>query len=378
VTVRRQVGWLTAVVLLSVLPKLLMTGTNIVTITYGTAAERILHGILPYQPAPGADMFKYSPFFALAYSPLTLFGPRLHAALWACVNISVFWYGVSRWFLFGKETPAWLWAALILCSMEMDGSLRYQQVNAFLAGLMLLGLADYRDGNFFRSGFLLTVAANLKVVPLVFVLALLYPIRGRYLKAILAAVLITVFAPALVLGLAKNFAFHRAWAEILVGDLGKPGLLDIETVMLYFGASPFMAKVTRLEVIGFSLLAFGIVLARRPARFPWEDFIPCGLGLMLLASPRTESPTFVLFAPAYIFLVSATLGKRFELALIAIAMFLITFAFNDLWPKAIWNPSASLHFTTKTLGVFVLWLLAGTRLVLYTPRSFQASGQETR
>lgn len=347
---------------LLVAPWLLRTGTNIVTKTYETSAVRLWAGVSPYlQPPPGAgDWHKCSPFFSLLYSPLAQLPPGAQAAIWAAVNALVFWAGVSRWFRLEKKSAWWAWVALLATSMELDGSLRYQQTNALLAGIILFGIADYRDGRFFRSGLVLAIGSDLKILPAIFALPLLFrPWRKEYAKGLALGSLVAFLAPALVVGLARDVGFHLDWARLLLRDLGAPGLLDIESVLSSLGTAPALARAVRLGVIGVSLL---LLFARR---LPLPIWTALGLYTVLLASPRTESPTFVLMAPTYVlvarYLAEEGAGWR-EAAALGVGFFFVTFTFNDLWPKQLWNP-LPLHYVTKTLGVIPLWVLSAFLLM---------------
>ncbi len=360
----RQVILLTLYSWLLLAPGLVKTGKNIVTQTYERAAHHIWLGESPYAPPNGnGDLFKYSPSFAALYGAFAYLPDRIQALAWALLGAFVFWTGVSRWKIFSAKN-SWLhWAALALVSMELDISLRYQQVNALIVGLVLLGLADYRDKKFKSSGFWLALGTNFKILPGVFVFAL--PWCGPFLRSFGLTTLGLFLAPTLFLGPLGALTAHLDWGRALGSDMGSAGLLDLESVLSRLGF-PLFGTTLRAGVATLTLL---ILLKLRKSA---ADGILTASGFtfvasaLLLLSPRTESPTFVLVAPAYLLLVLEWTGdkkKNHYLSTLAICAMLITFCYTDFWPKQAWDPRAGNYFT-KVFGCFGLWILSATRLRL--------------
>ena len=137
---------------------------------------------------------------------------------------------------------------------------------------------------------------------------------------------------------------------MLAKDIGGEGLLDIQSVLTRWGA-PTLGLVLKLSVAALSLLS----LMRGPKS------LSVLLMMLILTSPRTESATFVLAAPAFLFIAESMeelsgktrWGARF---LFMACAFFLTLSFNDLWPKVLFQPK-NLHYATKTLGMMGLWIL---------------------
>ncbi len=359
---RRQIGLLTLLTWVFVVPLLWHGGTNIVTQTYERAAQRFEKRVDIYQsPGGRGDQFKYSPFFAMGYVPFTWVGDSSQALLWALFNIWIFWLGITQWFLFQRTSSRWMGFALLLCAMELNGSVRYQQVNALMTGLILLGLASLRDGRPAGAGGWLALATNLKILPALFAGALLLPIRRRYADALITWSLGLLVLPGIWLGVRGTREALLHWAGVLLGDLQTKGLLDIRTVLATWGW-PGLGEGMRVGVLFLSLSILLALRLRLRAAFPWGLFYTVAASCLLLWNPRSESPTFVLIAPAYLFLVAFALqssarDRKIVLAVVGVCAFFITFCFSDLWPKSVWDPR-EMGFFTKPLGALVVWLLA--------------------
>jgi hypothetical protein len=357
----KQVGVLTLLTAIFVTPYLFLKGTNIVTHTYAFGSNQFWLGLSPYVDPNGAgDWFKYSPLFAYLYSPFALLKSSVQAGVWGITNMFFFWLGVSVWFPWSKLESKWLLLGFVLCSMEADGSFRYQQMNAALVGLTLLSLYLYKEKRFFVSGFLICLVANIKLLPGLFLFGLCFPVNRKYIQGILAGIVLCLTVPLYVWGFDKTWAYHLDWFGLLLRDTQSDGILDVATVLKRYGFT--QAKTWALYPISLVSLILFIIARIKPRMFDWDIWIPLGLLTLLLVSPRTESPTFVLAAPAYIFLLrnilkSSRPNREITLVLWGLGIFLTTLCMNDIWPRVVWNPASWLQ-ANKTLGIFILWGLA--------------------
>lgn len=339
-------------------PRLIKEGTNIVTNTYALASERFWRGESPYQPPMGvADTFKYSPFFAMAYAPIGMLSSLYESLLWACLNIFVFWLGVSGWFRLEKKSPLGLWIAFIACSMELDGSTRYQQTNSLLIGLTLIALLKYKQEKYFLSGFLLAIATNLKLLPGLFLFPLLLDFKKQYWRGCAIGLGFALLTPIVGVGVASTWELHWKWSQLIAANAQAPGILDVATILSRYGWEEAGQWSRNLILLTSVVILVAPVIKKH---IPWHIWISVGITCLLLTSPRTESPTFVLVGPCYLFLTAEILkrgpGERWRWLLLYIAVFLISFSYNDLWPKRLWNPG-EYKYATKVLGVLVLWAM---------------------
>ncbi len=332
------------------------------TDTYERGADLFWAKQDPFTPPNGkGDVFKYSPLFAGVYGAFGFLPGSFQALAWALFNAFVFWAGISSWFQFKKGAGWFFWLCWIAVSMELDISLRYQQKNALITGLILLGLSEYRNLRFRRAALWLAVGTNFKVFPALFLAALVAPWRKQYALPALLGSLTLLLLPFTFLGFSSFIPLHFSWANLLLTDIRSPGLLDVASVLKWWGVGTAGEWLRRSILVASFCL---ILVSRKKSSLQsgWAGLYCVVAGCILLCSPRTESPTFILIAPPYLFLLpkaSRTLtGKIF----LGFVLFLITVCFTDLWPKVLWNPG-DLKYSTKVLGTFLIWLW-GSALVL--------------
>lgn len=274
------------------LPGLIQGGLNIVTRTYQLASVRFWEGLSLYPPPiSGTDYFKYSPLFAFLYSPIASLEGHWQAAVWAGLNATIYWWGLSLWIPKNSRASLLLIGGL-LASMELDGSLRYQQTNAALCGGILIFLNLARQGEWFVVGFGLSVLTNLKLFPASIALPLLARERKEYPLGLLAGALVAFFLPVLFSGWSTNWNWYLEWFALILGDIRSEGLMDLASVWNRVGA-PMLGNGLR-----FGVLLVGLWVLFTRTRID-SLYVSAGLLVPLLCSPRTESPTFVLAGPVF-------------------------------------------------------------------------------
>lgn len=356
---------LTLLSYLSATPRLMRTGTNIVTQTYHTGAARFMQGTDLYRlPLERGDRFEYSPFFAQLYSGLARLSDRAEANVWAFLNCFLFWIGVLVWLPRDRHRSGALIAAILVCSMELNISVLYQQINAALCGLILLAGYWYRTNRRFTSGFLLAVITNIKIFPGVFLAALIPRGGPGYLwGAVLGTVTVLCF-PALHAGFLKNAWMHQQWLVLLTDTLVsvRRAQLDIRSVLSGFGF-PTFGTIAYFGVFGVtaSLAALLPFIDRTERAKVFKHWLMVTMMGILLFSPLTESPTFILAAPGYIYLTELLVAESHRnrgvawagVTVLVMAAVLMTVSYTDLWPKFWWRPT----YPYKTLGLFTLWLM---------------------
>ncbi len=345
-------------------PVLLRTGTNIVTETYRLATLNFLSGKTPFGLMPGADFFQYSPFFCLLYSPIAWLPLKTQALVWALANSAVFWWGLVLWLPPLKKLALPVWLALILVSMELNISLLYQQVNALLVGLILIGAALYRDGKFTASGIVLALSTDLKVIPVLFAALLLFPFRKRYVQGLVLGFLIAFFLPFFVVGPQLGFQLQKEWVAMTSHAWKMVRPLQLDIVSTASRLNPSFRAFGQLLWWALLLVSLPLLLLERKRPFPrWGVWLTVGFCLILLLSPRSESPTFIILAPAYPLMMLALGYKnrsrksRLVMGGVWLSAISITLIFTDVWPRDLPNP-LRINYLGKTLGTLLLWVLS--------------------
>lgn len=340
-------------------------GLGLCAPTFEEGALRFVHGISPYLSPlnPLADRFQYPPFFAWMYYPFTQMTPIVHGVAWMTLNTFIFWLGVSRWLALrpsDRRNFKWNLLFFALCAMEMEMAIRFRQNNAIHTGCILLGVREYVDRRDWRAAAWLLFGTGIKVLPIVFAFLLLFPIRPRFWLACIVMGLTIVLAPSLTAGTWGIKMFSNWVNHMFIVVIPTQGQQDIASVAERIGIQKIIAVALQRGI--FVLTAAVLLLTRffSKKEFPWDLWIPLVFMAILLCSPKTEAPSFVMFAPFCVFYgiyLRRTWGKGNYFALMGyvFSILLVSGVHNDLFfLKYFWPISFSME--TKPYGTVVAWL----------------------
>ncbi len=367
----RQILILTVWSFLFVAPLLFTTGTNIVTRTFTEGALRLWSGVSPYQaPGPDTDVFHYPTFFAFAYRAFAFLPSVSQSLAWTLMNCLVFWAGVSAWFEIRKGMGVSYWLALAGCAMELDISLRYQQSNALIIGAVLLALAAFRDNRNVLSAGLFALGANLKVLPGIVALFLLFAGRKRFSTAFFLALGGLFLIPVLFFGFSRCWGLQVEHFLVVTRDLPQRHLLDIKSAFDRLGYGLVGTQIRFLVLVSSLFLLLAGAFQFNKKEFPWEAWLFLFFSFFLLVTPRVESPTFVFIAPSYLLLMPR-LGKLSRVFLLC-AMFFLTVVYTSVW-TAFFKFAFTEFWMSKSFATVVIWILSSSLLFKFVYQEFKRS-----
>jgi len=256
------------------------------------AGSRLLAGENLYRMEDGHFMFKYLPFSALLYLPLSLIPLEVAKAIWYVVLVAstIAVFALSKRLASGDENaradlvvfPALILAKFFLREMKLG------QIN-ILVTLTLLGMLWFlasRRPEPNRAGFLWGLATSLKPYGMIFLPYFLVRKQWKALGAGGATILAALLLPSFFYGFGGNLDQLREWASTL--SQSTPTLLrSNDNVSI---AAFFMKWTHRLELSGLlgtvaiGALAFVVLLVLR-ARVGVERPTPLEGALLLTLIP---------------------------------------------------------------------------------------------
>jgi len=230
---------------------------------YWEAAERIRAGEPLYVAgaANASDLYRYAPWFAFAWVPLTFLPREAVTAAWVGLMIVAAIVSTAPLVRHGLTGTA---AFSLFAPIQLEAAV-FGNVQPLLV-LMLLWGVERRSGPLW-----IAIGASLKAVPLL--LALVYAGRGEWRRAGLAVALTALLAaPALLFDL-SNYPTQAG-----------PGQISLTAVagQLYLAVAITMLGITFVAARGLSRFAWlagaGAMMAALPRLLPYEiGFLLIGL-----------------------------------------------------------------------------------------------------
>jgi hypothetical protein len=256
---------------------------------FRSAFDHLLGGVDLYvlHPTDHADLFKYSPTFALAFAPFRAlpYAPALLA--WNLFNVLAIYAGL-RLILAPEERLAAVQLTALGIVTTLDGT----QSNGLVAATMLLAFAALERDRLRLAGLAIGSGILIKLFPAA-ALAFAAPRRDRVRFAIWFSVILValVLAPVAVTPFSTLIAQYRSWYAMGSVDALDRGASVMQLLHIVFG---YDGPNWPVQLAGTLLLALPL------ARGQWSDgrhrrlFLASLLVYSVIFNHKAEQPSFVI------------------------------------------------------------------------------------
>ena len=199
------------------------------------------HDMYAAQPQHHADLYKYSPSFAVLFAPFALIPFSVSLALWDALNALLLFYAVER-LLPSREAAI----TLALIYLEMLRSMQRSQSNSLVTALVILAYLSFEQRKQLGAAIAIAIGAAVKIFPLAaLALAIFHPRRVRFALLMTAAMAVVLALPLLVVSPAELVTQYQSWRAVealdalSVGGGGGGGLYGgvMQQLRLIFGVS---------------------------------------------------------------------------------------------------------------------------------------------
>ncbi|MEO5675352.1 MAG: glycosyltransferase family 87 protein [Chitinophagales bacterium] len=307
-----------------------------------------------YKPHPDvyADLFKYSPSFAVLMGVFAYLPEVAGLILWNTVNASVLFLAVKS--LPAKEdkirVAVW-WFILI----ELVTSMQNSQSNALIAGLIILGFCFFEKRNVALAALMITLTVFIKIFGLAaFSMFLLYPDKKKFVLYSGLWVILFLILPVLFVTPTQLIFLYGSWGNLLSMDYeSSTGISVMGWLHSWFYFEPSGNLITLAGIIIFCIPLF---LIKRYTEFMFRLLVLCSLLIwVIIFNHKAESATFII----------ATCGVALwyffqERSYVNFILLLLAFIFTCLSPTDLFPPGLRANFvipyTLKAVPCILIWL----------------------
>ncbi len=258
-----------------------------------------------YAGYDGYDIYRYSPSFAVALTPIAALPTELGGMVWVGLNLGLLLW--STWLLLRHVFPHGLAqrhqaAILALTALASVRGIWSMQSNALVFSLVALGAVSAARKRWWTAALLLAAPVFIKLWPLAAALLMIacWPRRLAWRFAVAAAAI--ALAPFLTKPPDVVCQHYGAWWAALVGPFQDrwPGFRDVWTIW-----EQLHAPVSRIGYLTLQLGGAGLALALclwqrwrgLPARHVLTTVLGAWVCWQLTFGPGAERNTFGLIAP---------------------------------------------------------------------------------
>jgi Glycosyltransferase family 87 len=353
----------------------LTTGYDQNFLIFRAAADHLRAGqdLYAAYPALHADLFKYSPTFALFFAPWAVLPVPVAHLIWTLCSGLALWASLSALYPDHRHGVAW---CAVAGGLVLD--MQRAQTNALVAALMIGAFALAERGRLRRAIVCIGIGTSVKIFPVLAAIAALWlPTRRRTLGYAAVTGMLLIAAPLLVTSATSLSMQYQSWyareqldAVAGVGECWSCPGQPVSGAALYggimFHVRLLLGDVPNWPVQLGGLIVLGATLVVRRRDFAVRAFQRRILASLLLFvvvfNPQAESPSFVLAACGVAVWYCEGEATATRAWILGVAVAVISFGASDLVPVAL-RHSVMIPYRVRTLPCFLIWVLLHVELL---------------
>lgn len=312
------------------------------------------------------DIYRYSPTWAILFTPLGLLPDRLGGALWALLNLGLLAFALvvaAKDFLPGRWDASRLGWLGVLVAFGSIRSAWNAQSNPLVIALMLLGASAIARKRWWSASVLLALPVFMKLSPVVVAMLFVALWPKKLLPRFLAVMAIGALLPFLTAPPAYVFGQYQHWITGLSASSATrwPAFRDAWTLWELTGHTLHLPAYRMLQVgAGLAILGWCLRLRgdSREDRAALTATLAMGAAYLMVFGPAVEYPTYAVLSPMVAWSVVCAFERRTGRAW-AVAAYALTVVVGSEaveGPLLAWTPIARAALPAGTL-IFAGWLV---------------------
>jgi hypothetical protein len=317
---------------------------------FASASRNLLAGDNPYaaHPAQYFDFFRYSPAFAIAFTPFAMVPEWLGLAAWNLTNALALYWAVRRLL---PRPQAQL--VLVLVLGDIARTMQSCQSNGLVTALMIAAFIAYSGPRVWRGALAVAAGTAIKIFPLGAALfALTRRDRWRALGMVAAAVAAFALLPVLFIGPHDLLVQYGRWAAQEHAETFKPMSSVMDMLDVWAG---YYGPRLPIQLIGLAILLVPVIGRDSPDDPAWRlNLLSSLLIFSVLFNYGAERPSFVIATTGIAIWYAAGPRGTLQSVLVLLTLALVTADSVGLWPRDIrhWMDESRL----RVMPVLATWI----------------------
>jgi hypothetical protein len=277
-----------------------------------------------------ADLYKYSPTFALVMAPFKALPVWAGLWVWNVTGILLLLAGLKQF----NANPVHLFLLVLILTPEAAAAVSNSQSNTHIAGLLLLSASAMERGKTAQSTLFLVSTVFIKIFTGVLVLFyLLYPRIWRSAGWFILWTVLFFIAPVVITGFTGLIQQYHNWWEMLRAD---------HADSIGYSVAGILDAISSGQVNKDLITAFGGVLLLLPL-IKWRAYSDYVFRIsyfslvviwMVVFNHKAESPTFIIAMTGVVILAHVNNYQKAFLILLCASLIFTSLTTTDLCPRA--------------------------------------------
>jgi hypothetical protein len=305
-----------------------------------------------YYPNEYADLFKYSPTFALMMIFFHYLPESIGLVIWNLINFLVLYYAIFTINSIDYFKKLGIFSFLLF---ELILSTQNSQCNALLAGLLILAYNLLEKGKNEHATFVIALGAFIKVYSLIGCLLLLfYPNKIKSIVTLTIWFVLLFILPLIFVDLSKLLWQYQNWYTLLKADQNE------SIGMSLFAFTHFLLPLNYFKA---STLLFGLIILFTPLiKFKQynnqlfrTNYLAFILIWIVVINHKAESPTYVIAMSGIAIWYFTSPKSYLNIALVLFAFFFTSIWTTEIIPYSFKNDFIALNFVKSFFPILILF-----------------------
>jgi hypothetical protein len=308
-----------------------------------------------FYPHQYADLYKYSPSFALVMAAFYYLPDFAGLSIWNCINVFLLFYAIQNFKLITTTQKLIL---LLFLFFEIILTTQNSQSNALLAALTLLAFNSFENKKPAHATLLIAIGFYIKIYSVLgCLLLLLYP---QKLKSILYLALWSVvflLLPLVLITPQQLIEQYKNWYQLLIMD---------QSQSIGMSVFAFTSAISTSALLKYIMLLLGAIILIVPAflfrRHINPHFRVLYLALILIwmvvFNHKAESPTFIIAMLGVGLWYFHSIKTKINFYLTLLTFFFTSLWFTDIVPRPLKEIIMHVQYIKPFFPILVLVRIA--------------------
>ncbi len=333
-----------------------------------------------FYPELKIDLFKYSPTFAVLFSPFSIMPDYVGLVLWNLLNAMFLFFAIKMIDVEEKKKAFILWFILI----ELITSMQNYQSNALTVALIILTFVMLERKKYLLAGICIAVGFYIKVFGVLGgLLWFLYKGKGKFVFSSVVALIVLLTLPLIFVSPNAFIDIYKSWFHLLSTDASHELNHSVMSILKnWFG---FEMNKLLIQFAGIILLLLPLMkwkyFVRQDGRTPsssGEDkmfrllFLSSILVWAVIFNHKAESATYIIAVTGCAIWFFNSENSITNKSLIIFLFILTILSPTDLFPRIV-RDNYIVPYSLKALPCILIWIKIQYELLSFRGRTAAAN-----
>lgn len=298
------------------------------------------------------DYFKYSPSFAVLFSPFAVLPDYLGLSLWNLFNLGLLFFALYQ---LPQLNSKWVAIILLLSVFELITTTQNEQSNSMMLALFLLTFSSLEKRHMFLAALCIAIAIFTKLYAVVgLCLFLMYPDKGKQFVYVLIALVFIFLIPLILVDWNQLMFQYQSWFSLLGREHDQIfGISLMGVLHSWFGYSQHKA-IPVLFGVGVFCLSFFQYKKWRSYQF--RLLILCSVLIwVVIFNHRAESASYIIAYLGICLWFWLNPSGMWHKTWMLLAFILISLSPTDLFPRYLREHWVQ-PYALKAFPAIIVWL----------------------